>query len=208
VKLSGLHPDKHYSFVAYQPPISVTVKVIETGPIATAEKNPAAANQELGPEQGLESAGNGTLTVAKGGRAGSLTATLPGGDVVSGHWTCGTSRTTGPPNRPVLPPATVPPVVNECSIGTEETSPSPPVTCPNGDLNVAQWFGAPSSVESAGSTASLATVEADICQDMATYSLEDTFVEYLYSLSVVYYGWHFPRTPAHVLASANCSNSS
>jgi hypothetical protein len=207
VKLSGLRPDKHYSFVAYQPPVSATVRVIESGPMPTATMDRAGANQELGPDQGLEGAGNGTLTVARGGGGGSLTATPPGADVVSGHWTCGTSRATGPPNRPMLPPATVPPVVNECSIGTDETSPPPPVTCPNGDLNVAQWFLDTSGVESAGPTASLATVEADMCQDLATYSLGDTFEEYLYSLSVVYYGWRFPMTPAQVLANADCSNS-
>lgn len=183
------------------------MKVVENGPIATAVKDPAAANQELGPYQGLESAGNGKLSVAKDGRSGSLTATLPGGNVVSGHWTCATSRTTGPPNRPVLPPATVPPVVNECSIGTEVTSPPPPVTCPDGDLNVAEWlFG--SNVESVGATASLAMVEAALCQDQNEYSQDAMYLEYEYSLSAVYYGWHFPMTPAQVLASANCSNSS
>ncbi len=134
------------------------------------------------------------------GKAGSLKVTLPKGDVVSGHWACGTKQRTGPPSRPALAPATVPPVVNERAIGTLNTpTPPPPVSCADGDLNVAAWEG-DTALTRAGRSASLALVEADICSDYkllvkgGTNPDSATMVRN-YGIAALYYGWKFSPTP-------------
>jgi hypothetical protein len=210
VQLRGLRPGKHYTILGYGPPVSATVRVTETGPVV-AQLIAKGSTDFLGPAGGLEAYGNGTLSVAADGRSGSLQVTLPKGDSVSGHWRCGSSRTTGAPSRPALTPARVPPVVGECSLGSSTSDPPPVVTCPNGDLNVEAWTGS-GYVEAAGRKATLGTVEADLCRDQVTLALTIppalaiTSLENEYSVSAVYYGWKFNLTPATLLAEAHCSS--
>ena len=207
VELAGLHPGSHYSFVQFQPAVSATVRVSETGPIPIATITDGPSSDFLKPSQGLEPENSsGTLSVARGGRSGSLLVTLPGGDSVSGRWTCGARRTAGRPNRPVLRPATSPPVVDECWSGVPFSNPvPPPATCSKGELNVAAWLPN-SAVESAGPSATLTQVERDLCQDQAL-GQSQAYLETEYAAAVVYYGWPFTETPAQVLAAANCPRS-
>jgi hypothetical protein len=208
VQLGGLHPNRHYSFVAFQPAVSATVRVAETGPIPLSSIYGGPSTDYLGPDQGLEPQGSaGTLSVAKSGRSGSLRVTLPRGDSISGHWACGSSNTSGAPSPPVLPPAGVPPVVHECWTGVPFSTVPPPATCANGNLNVAAWLPR-SAVESAGAHASLTTVELALCQDQSQNSQGAAYLETEYAVSTVYYGWNFHLSPVQVLADANCSNTS
>ncbi|MGC2190829.1 MAG: hypothetical protein WA751_00650 [Candidatus Dormiibacterota bacterium] len=210
VQLRGLRPGKHYTILGYGPPVSATVRVTETGPVVP-QLIAKGSTDFLGPAGGLEAYGNGTLSVAADGRSGSLQVTLPKGDSISGHWRCGSSRTTGPPNRPALTPARVRPAVDECSLGSSTSSPPPVVTCPNGDLNIEAWTGR-GYVEAAGRKATLGTVEADLCRDQVDFApttppfLATAFLENEYSVAAVYYGWKFNLTPAALVAGANCSS--
>ncbi|HVB14816.1 MAG TPA: hypothetical protein VNH38_08690 [Candidatus Dormibacteraeota bacterium] len=211
IHLAGLHPGKRYTIVQFQAPVSATVKIVETGPITQSDFETRTGGDFLGPVQGIEAEGNGTLSVSESGQSGSLRVTLPQGDVISGHWHCGSRRTTGPVNRPVLPPATVPPVVDECAIGAISDTPPPPASCPNGDLNVIAWTRV-SDVAATGRSASLPQVEAALCRDRKLFlsfggdpADETAELEYEYSEAALYYGWKFKLTLAKVVASANCS---
>jgi hypothetical protein len=209
IQLRGLRPGKHYAFYAYQSPISATVRVTQTGPVGT-QSNRKEFTDFLGQSNGLEGNGSGTLSVAANGRSGSLRVTLPQGDAVSGHWKCGSSHLSGVPSRPTLLPATAPPVVNECALGSPNSNPPPVVTCPDGDLNVEAWQGS-GSVEAAGPKAKVSAVAAALCRDQATLAQTTPpaqttpDLEYEYSVAAVYYGWEFPITPAAIVASANCA---
>lgn len=205
----GLRPGKHYAFYAYQSPISATVRVAQTGPVGTQTKSKEFTDF-LGHSNGLEGNGSGTLSVAANGRSGSLRVTLPKGDAVSGHWTCGSSHLLGVPSRPTLLPATAPSVENKCALGSPNSNPPRVVTCPDGDLNVEAWQGS-GSVEAAGPRATASAVQATLCRDQATLvqttppAQTTPDLEYEYSVAAVYYEWKFPITPAAIVASANCA---
>ncbi len=159
IELRGLDPGKHYTFIQFaDPPPSATVTLTESGPVVDYYSVKVKPPKDfLGPRQGLEDQGSGTLSVSQRGKSGSLKVTLPKDDSISGHWTCGTRQRTGPPSRPALYPATVPPVVNECAIGTLNGPTPPPISCPNCDLNVNAW-GDSANLSRAGRSASLAKV--------------------------------------------------
>ncbi|MGC1185159.1 MAG: hypothetical protein WBA31_08425 [Candidatus Dormiibacterota bacterium] len=207
VQLRGLHRDKRYALVKYQPAPSATVRVTETGPVVP-ELGVASHTDFLGPVaslQGLEGDGDGTISVAPNGRGGSLEVSLPQGDLLSGHWLCGSRRTGGPISRPILAPAKVPPVVGECSLGSYSATSPAPITCPDGDINIEAWT-AYSYVDGAGRRANLDRVEDDLCRDEVDNRLTTTQLIYVYSLAALYYGWKFPLTPTQVVAATKCGS--
>ncbi|MGH9069659.1 MAG: hypothetical protein ACRDX8_00485 [Acidimicrobiales bacterium] len=210
IELRGLHPGKHYTFMQFaDPPPSATVTLTESGPVVDYYSVKVKPPKDfLGPRQGLEDQGSGTLSVSQRGKSGSLKVTLPKDDSISGHWTCGTRQRTGPASRPALYPATVPPVVNECAIGTLNGPTPPPISCPNGDLNVNAW-GDSANLSGAGRSASLAKVEADICSDYRAFfkggaASVAVSIALEYSIAALYYGWRFSPTPAQVVTDAGC----
>ncbi len=196
-QLIGLHPGRRYRFVAYQSRVSAVIKITESGPV------PRVRPDTLGPLGQLESKGGGTLSVAKRGRSGALDVTLPGGDALSGRWTCGTAAKTraGQSNRPTLAPASVPPVVDECWAGTPGSN--PPAQCPDGDLNVAAWVGVP-PVLGLGRRPSLNQVASALCQGETEYSLDVATLAAEYAVAAVYYGWSFHTSAASIVASHPC----
>ncbi|MGH7666063.1 MAG: hypothetical protein ACREN1_01940 [Candidatus Dormibacteria bacterium] len=231
IQLQGLRPGKNYTFTQFEePPPRATVTVTESGPVleayfvnpttgeVTARKPP---RDSLAPHQGMEDQGNGKLSVSQSGRTGSLRVMLPQGDSISGHWACGTKQRTGPTSRPALSPATVPPSVNECALGTIQ-GPPPPVSCRNGDFDVNAWeFNAwevdawesgaalSTALSTAGRSVSLTKVEAELCSDYEALLASDaapTSVSMArdYSIAARYYGWTFPSTPAQVVTDAGC----
>lgn len=208
VLLRGLHPGRTYKFVEYGPPVAATVTVTESGPVRQLVNGGSSVTDFLGPESGVETQGYGTLTVARGGERGSLDVNLPD-DGLSGHWSCSHQGTVGAstPNRPVLSTATAAPVLNECWL--LPAAGTPPVTCPNGDFNLAGWV--PSNEAALGRDATLEQVYRALCRDVsqaATYggpnedaaSLQTSYVE-----AATYYGWNFHMTPAAVVAGSGCS---
>lgn len=209
VKLTGLRRAKRYLFVEYQPAIRPTVTVTQVGPIPSDTGSPGPVVDFLGPEQGLETQGSGKLTGAKSGRSGSLAVTLPGGDQVSGHWNCRSSTVhfaTQEPNRPALVPAEVPPLIDECWI--RAAAGSPPVTCPNGDINVAAW-PAYLPIAGLGRDVTVWQVDAALCQEQkqatefgAPATPADLESEYL--SAAAYYGWKFDLTPQAVIVAGGC----
>ncbi|MGH7692225.1 MAG: hypothetical protein ACREOA_05925 [Candidatus Dormibacteria bacterium] len=219
IELKGLRRGKHYSFMQFEePPPRATVTVTESGPvIENYFANPTAGvhlasrkppKDFLGPHQGMEDRGNGTLSVSQSGRSGSLQVTLPNGDSISGHWTCGSQRRTGATSRPALASADLPPSVNECASGSISDPTPPPVSCPNGDLNVEAWeAGTP--LDSAGQLTSLTTVEADIRREYREFlktgaAPTAASLRRSYSIAALYYGWKFSPSAAQVVAEAGC----
>lgn len=208
IRLRGLHPGRHYLFLAYQSPVSATVRVTETGPV-DAPRYPQGFTDFLGPSAGAEGNGSGSLTVAANGRSGSLAVTLPKNDSVTGRWRCGSTGASGLATPPTLLPATSPPVVKECAQGSSSSNPPPAVTCANGDLNVEAWSGE-GVVEAAGRKATVSSVQAAICRDQETLSTTVppgqvlSSLEQEYAVATVYYGWQFALSPAAIVAGANC----
>ncbi|MGC1184851.1 MAG: hypothetical protein WBA31_06835 [Candidatus Dormiibacterota bacterium] len=208
IRLRGLHPGKHYLFLAYQTPVSATLRVTETGPV-DAQRYAKGFTDFLGPAAGVEGNGSGSLTVAANGRSGSLAVTLPKNDSLTGRWTCGSDGGPGASTPPTLLPATSSPVVKECALGSSSSNPPPAVTCADGDLNVEAWSGN-GAVEAAGRKATLSKVEAAICLDQQTLSTTvpptqvPLSLENEYAVAAVYYGWHFALSPAAIVAAANC----
>lgn len=206
IQLRGLHAGRRYSFVEYRPAPSATVSVTETGPVAP-QLGVSSHTDVLGPVSGLQGLlgeGSGVLSVSSSGRSGSLQVSLAKGDTVSGHWVCGSRRTSGPSSRPELLGARVPPVVGECSIGSQSSTSPPPITCANGDLNIESWFP-DKYVSAAGRGASLHKVEGDLCKEQGEESLTPAELVYDYSVAAVYYGWDFHLTAAQVIAADGCS---
>lgn len=115
----------------------------------------------------------------------------------------------------VLPPATVPSKVAECTtpISFASNGNSGPIQCQNGDLNVTEWNALAAlepSVMSLGYGASVAQIEPALCNDAnASNSDANTknsgIVEAtVYQISALYYGWNFSANPAAVLNSSSC----
>ncbi|MGH7666035.1 MAG: hypothetical protein ACREN1_01800 [Candidatus Dormibacteria bacterium] len=100
------------------------------------------------------------------------------------------------------------PSVNECASGSISDPTPPPVSCPNGDLNVEAWeAGTP--LDSAGHLTRLTTVEADICREYREFlkagaAPTAASLTRSYSIAALYYGWKFPPSPAQVVADAGC----
>ncbi|MHB8394056.1 MAG: hypothetical protein ACYDC5_06050 [Candidatus Dormibacteria bacterium] len=208
VKLTGLARGRKYTFVPFQAPVPPTVTLTETGPIPLSSSPGQPYTDVLGPSQGLEADGSGHISVAPNGQSGSLAVSLPGDDLISGSWRCGSaiSGTTGVVQEPALQPATVPPVVNECFLMVA-TLAVPPLQCPSGDLNIAAWDDyRGSTVAELGASPTLRGVEAAICHDQSTYSLPRSELQQEYSLAALYYGWHFRLAPAAVVADARCAS--
>ncbi|MGH7643790.1 MAG: hypothetical protein ACRENX_12415 [Candidatus Dormibacteria bacterium] len=180
------------------------MEVSETGPVIPLTQK--LTPDFLGPSQGMEANGSGTISVAASGRSGTLNVILPKGDSVFGHWRCGGSALTGARSRPDLIPARTPPKVGECALGSSTSNPPPAVICPNGELNVEARNENGSYVETAGPDASVEAVEADLCRDEANDNLTSASfsLEYEYSVSAVDYGWRFGLTAAEVVSDANC----
>lgn len=114
-----------------------------------------------------------------------------------------------------LPPATVPSKTAECStpVVYQSNGTSGPVTCGNGQLNVAEWntlAALEPSVMSLGYSASAQQVRAAACTDASnsssdasttnSYSIEDT----VYQISALYYGWNFGSDPVAGISPSNC----
>lgn len=115
----------------------------------------------------------------------------------------------------VLPPATVPSKVAECTtpISFASNGNSGPIQCPNGDLNMTEWNALAAlepSVMSLGYGATVAQIEPALCSD-ANASKSDAntkngaIVEAtVYQISALYYGWNFSPNPAAVLNGSGC----
>lgn len=214
ILLSGLHGGRHYQFAADQAPVPATVRLTAIGPVPPPSGS-GSYNDYLKPDGAVEGTGSGTLSVSAQGRAGSLDVTLAFGDQLSGHWTCGARRTVGLPNRLIVQPATVPPVLNECWEGSPNQGAR--TTCPDGDINLASWPGSlvGDGVVSAAATltrqSNVADVEAALCQDQLHASVgggsPDTGadLENEYAFWAAYYGWNFALTPSQVVSNAGCA---
>lgn len=215
ILLSGLHRARHYQFAAYQAPVPATVRLTATGPVPPATGS-GPYEDYLKPNGTVEGTGSGTLSVSAQGTAGSLDVTLALGDQLSGHWTCGARRTVGLPNRLIVQPATVPPVLNECWEGSPFDN--APTTCPDGDINLASWPGslagpgAVSAVATLTRNASVSAVELALCQDQRQASAgggtpyTTAGLENEYAFWEAYYGWSFGVTPSEVVSSAGCAS--
>lgn len=208
IRISGVHPGSRYIFVAYARPITARVTLTETGPIPKTVVLPGGGTEDSNaPVHGQQPGGsNGTLSVAGNGRSGELNLTLPAGDSIKGHWSCGSRAAHGPPSRPALLPATSAPVIDECWKGPQNGTPPPPARCANGDLNIAAWIPH-SKVEAAGPAATLTQVETDLCQDRAS-GIPKAYVLSVYASAYAYYGWGFTDTAEQALAQAACGGGS
>jgi hypothetical protein len=208
VRLTGLARGKTYRFVAFQPPIPPTVSLNETGPIHLSSTLGQRYTDVLGPSQGVEADGSGHVSVAPSGQTGALDVSLPGGDLISGTWRCGSAiiGTTGVVHQPALQPATVPPVVKEC-LFIAPTGALPPLQCSSGGLNIAAWDDyRGSTVAELGASPTLRNVAAALCHDQSAYSLSEMELEQEFSLAALYYGWHFNLAAATVVTDARCTS--
>ncbi len=141
----------------------------------------------------------GTLLAALiAGVALYLSNQSPGGDGGSGQVIAG---------RPVQAPATISPVVGECSqklqIGADGNA--SPLTCDGGKLNVLAWsyYGKNSPlVMTLGPDAIPDQVLRAMCSDVrnSTPVIEKS----AYTLAALYYGWNFGIDPAQELTSGGC----
>jgi len=118
-----------------------------------------------------------------------------------------TTTTTTVPALPVLPPATIPPVVGECSqqLTFDADGNASPVLCQNGEINVIAWryyAQGNSSVMSLGPNATPSQVFSALCADAYTssYPIQDN----VYILSAAYYGWNFAINPTSNLNGETC----
>jgi hypothetical protein len=119
-----------------------------------------------------------------------------------------TADTTGP--YAIQSPATVPSKVTECnqSVTFSNTGNPSPITCANGDLNIAEWsaLGAfESKVMTLGYTATASQVQAALCSDVHT-NISNSIEETTYKISSLYYGWNFTTDPSVVLTNGTCVN--
>ena len=118
-----------------------------------------------------------------------------------------TTTTTTVPALPVLPPATVPPVVGECSqqLTFDADGNASPLLCQNGEINVIAWryyAQGNSSVMSLGPNATPSQVFSALCAGAYTssYPIQDN----VYILSAAYYGWNFSINPTTNLNGGTC----
>jgi hypothetical protein len=121
------------------------------------------------------------------------------------------SPTTTPPTaavtRQVLPPATVPPKVDECTqqltFGADGNV--GPISCADGDLNLLAWEQfAPGNplVMSLGPYATPTEVQTALCADLRTSTIP--IETSTYEISALYYGWSFGVDPSQILLNGGC----
>jgi hypothetical protein len=134
--------------------------------------------------------------------------------LVTSHWSspspATTPSTTAPSSssRQVLAPATVPPVVDECTqqltFGADGNA--GPISCSNGDLNVLAWQNLAAGhppVMSLGRYATPGQVQDAICgQSNSTLPITRS----AYAISALYYGWHFGVDPTSALTDGGCTS--
>ena len=128
--------------------------------------------------------------------------------VVSTTRTSAPSTTIGTSRR-VLPPATIPPKVDECNqqltFGVDGNA--SPVRCANGDLNVVAWDYFASNnllVMALGPYATPGQVQEALCADLHhnTIPIETSS----YQIAALYYGWTFALDPSAGLPNGECQS--
>lgn len=112
----------------------------------------------------------------------------------------------------VLPPATVPPVVRECSSPLSYSSDgnAAPLICANGGLNVNAWhFYAPlgRDVMGLGRDASIKQAEAAMCNDWTVNHATAPEEQSAGTLAAHYYGWPFVHQLESFQVGVSCTNS-
>jgi hypothetical protein len=120
------------------------------------------------------------------------------------------STTTTAPilNRAILPPATTPPVVDECTqpLVYAEDGSFTPLTCTSGtQINTLAWKAAAesnASVLGLGAGALPGSVQVAACNDVknSTIPIETDAI----GLATLYYGWQLNFDPAQDLITGNC----
>jgi hypothetical protein len=130
----------------------------------------------------------------------AITATPDGG----GYWLLPTTSVSFSVGRAILPPATTPPVVDEClqALGYAEDGSFGPLACDNGrQLNVLAWkaaAGLDPSIMRLGLEATSSQVDAALCADLPSSTIPiETGV---YQLSAMYYGWTIGYTANSVFS--------
>lgn len=142
--------------------------------------------------------------------APTLTTTMPSTTTTTTTTTpppSTTTTTTTVPVLPVLPPATVPPVVGECSqqLIFDADGNAGPLTCTNGDINVLAWqyyAKMNSSAMSLGPDATPSQVYRALCAGV--YNTSFPIQDNIYALSATYYGWHFAVNPSDEINNGSC----
>jgi hypothetical protein len=115
----------------------------------------------------------------------------------------------------VLPPATLPAKVPECSspITTEANGSVTPLQCPNGALNETAWSSLSAiepKVMTLGYSPTLDQVTAALCSDVTAANADSTtkisvpIEQDIYQISALYYGWDFSNDPSQVLTDNGC----
>ncbi|MFZ0994714.1 MAG: hypothetical protein WAO09_01860 [Candidatus Dormiibacterota bacterium] len=106
-----------------------------------------------------------------------------------------------------LAPASVPPVVGECSqqLGFGGDGNASPLICKNGDVNVLAWnyFATiDSALMGMGRRATEQEVQTQLCSDLqhSTIPIEQS----AYTLAKTYYGWRFAGDPINPLVNDAC----
>jgi len=145
-------------------------------------------------------------------RSGShttVTEVIPTTTTAPAFTTTTTSATTtsGPANRAILAPASVAPLVDECTqqlqFGVDGTA--GPLTCSTGELNTLAWqyYAAfKLGVMSLGPYATPSGVFQTLCSD-AVHSSGPIAAD-AYSLAATYYGWSFAINPTQGLIEGRC----
>ena len=114
------------------------------------------------------------------------------------------------PTSYILPPANVPPKINECQQHlTYAVNGDPsPIQCSNGALNVLAWNALAAqepSVMKLGYQTSQAQVQAAICKDANAADADSSAIisapleSTAYRLAALYYGWGFNLNPTAVI---------
>lgn len=113
----------------------------------------------------------------------------------------------------VLPPATVPSKLAECSqqLTISQDGNAIPVTCSNGDLNILEWNylkGVSSSrmplIMTLGYNATNSQVQTATCSDLASGDTSYPIEGSTYQISALYYGWNFSDPLAAEVQNGNC----
>lgn len=125
----------------------------------------------------------------------------------------GSSSSTPGSSQPatyILPPASVPPKINECQqhlTYAANGNPSP-IQCSNGALNVLAWNALAAqepSVMKLGYQASQAQVQAAICKDANAADADSSAIisapleSTAYHLAALYYGWNLSIDPTAII---------
>ncbi|MGH7758695.1 MAG: hypothetical protein ACREN7_05245 [Candidatus Dormibacteria bacterium] len=202
LRLSGLRPGRNYSFDSGKDGhVEVTLSL--AGVISP-------GSTHFHPESGIPGqAGQttGQLSVAKGGRSGSLDIT-PGSSEpqIAGRWRCAAAQPGVATKVPVLNYFTGPPVVDECWLPGQYAADgdSVPVRCSNGDINVWAWTDTfPGTLAKLGENATPGQVRAALCQSIRSGEETDT-LESGYQFVQTYYGWQVGVDPEALVATNSC----